>query len=183
MDSAQCLDCSIISSFPVFHLRSKVKLILKQNIYDPWKPTVQTSLFHSVFAGLVSGPSSGEDVGKMSGEEVISLLSHPGNLVIAIFLACVHSVTGLDLLTAFSLLLTVVSFVSLLLQWHCCSSAVTSCSVKFHDKNFSPLSLFPIRNWLSSPSHLTSFFSPGASDLNYFVRGCPCVQFLFRFQI
>ena len=77
---------------------------------------MQTDKSHSVFAGLVSGPSSGEDVGKMSGEEVISLLSHPGNLVIAIFLACVHSVTGLDLLTAFSLLLTVVSFVSLLLQ-------------------------------------------------------------------
>ena len=58
-----------------------------------------------------------EEGGKVAhSDEVICLLSHPGNLVIAIFLACLHSVTGLDLLNAFSLLLTIVSFVSLVLQ-------------------------------------------------------------------
>ena len=57
-----------------------------------------------------------EEGGKVTSDEVISLLSHPGNLVVAIFLACLHSVTGLDLLNAFSLLLTIVSFVSLILQ-------------------------------------------------------------------
>ena len=57
-----------------------------------------------------------EGVKVANSDEVISLLSHPGNLVIAIFLACLHSVTGLDLLNAFSLLLTIVSFVSLILQ-------------------------------------------------------------------
>ena len=58
-----------------------------------------------------------EEGGKgASSGEVISLLSHPGNLVIALLLSCLHSVTGLDLLNVFSLLLTIVSFVSLILQ-------------------------------------------------------------------
>ena len=73
----------------------------------------QTDTF--IIPGVVPGVLP-EEGGKMSSDEVISLLSHPGNLVIAIFLACLHSVTGLDLLNAFSLLLTIVSFVSLILQ-------------------------------------------------------------------
>ena len=77
----------------------------------PGQRTTNTLIMSGALPCLVP-----EEGGKASSEEVISLLSHPGNLVIAIFLACLHSVTGLDLLNAFSLLLTIVSFVSLILQ-------------------------------------------------------------------
>ena len=53
--------------------------------------------------------------GKLSGEVVEEWLSHPAVIVVCYFLACVQSVTGLDVLTAFGVLLTVVSFVSLIL--------------------------------------------------------------------
>ena len=53
--------------------------------------------------------------GKLSGEVVEEWLSHPAVIVVCYFLACVQSVTGLDVLTAFGVLLTVVSFVSLII--------------------------------------------------------------------
>ena len=62
------------------------------------------------------GHFGGLEEGKLSGE-VLEWLSHPAVIVICIFLACVHTVTGLDLLTAFGVLITVVSFVSLIMQW------------------------------------------------------------------
>jgi len=63
----------------------------------------------------IIGHLGGLEEGKLSGE-VLEWLSHPAVIVICIFLACVHTVTGLDLLTAFGVLITVVSFVSLIMQ-------------------------------------------------------------------
>ena len=82
------------------------------------RTTVYTIINYNV-SGL--GSVGGGDVGgcKLTGEAGVFLpliLTHPSTLVIAIFLACVHSVTGLDLLTAFGVLITVVAFVSLLLH-------------------------------------------------------------------
>ena len=67
---------------------------------------------------LISG-GGGEAGGcKLTGEVtgVPGVVSHPATIVITMFLACVHSVTGLDLLTAFSLLITIVTFVSLIIH-------------------------------------------------------------------
>jgi len=61
------------------------------------------------------GHFGGLEEGKLTGE-VLEWLSHPAVIVICIFLACVHTVTGLDLLTAFGILITVVSFVRLIMQ-------------------------------------------------------------------
>merc|ERR1712137_1428522 len=52
----------------------------------------------------------------MSGEPGVLRVAHPWLVVTSLFLACVHQVTGLDLLTAFSVLITVVAFVSLLIH-------------------------------------------------------------------
>ena len=64
------------------------------------------------------GGLGGDEGCKLTGEMlcVSSLLSHPATLVTAIFLACVHTATGLDLLSAFGLLITIVAFVSVLLH-------------------------------------------------------------------
>ena len=53
--------------------------------------------------------------GKVSGEgRVAEWLAHPLLPLVAACLACVHSLTGLDLLTAFGVLLTLVTHLSLL---------------------------------------------------------------------
>ena len=44
------------------------------------------------------------------------LLSSPASLTLALFFACLRHATGIDLLTAFGVLVTVVAYVSLLLH-------------------------------------------------------------------
>jgi hypothetical protein len=56
----------------------------------------------------------GLDEGKASGE-VLRWLDHPATLALAHLLACLHTLTGVDLLTAFGLLLTIVCLLCLLL--------------------------------------------------------------------
>ena len=58
------------------------------------------------------GPSEA----KLSGEAVCEFLGHPAVLVATYLLACVHSHTGLDLLSIFGVLLAVVSYVSIVLS-------------------------------------------------------------------
>lgn len=57
---------------------------------------------------------SGLGEGKLSGE-LGEWLSHPCVVVVCYLLACLNSITGLDFLTAFGVLLTVVSLVSVVL--------------------------------------------------------------------
>ena len=66
-------------------------------------------------AGL-GGLTGDPGVCKLSGEPGVLRVAHPWLVVTSLFLACVHQVTGLDLLTAFSVLITVVAFVSLLIH-------------------------------------------------------------------
>jgi len=61
------------------------------------------------------GHLGGLEEGKLSGE-VVEWLSHPAVIVICIFLACLHNLTGLDLLTVFGIIITVIAFVSLIFQ-------------------------------------------------------------------
>lgn len=61
------------------------------------------------------GHLGGLEEGKLSGE-VVEWMSHPAVIVICIFLACLHSLTGLDLLTVFGIIITVIAFVSLIIQ-------------------------------------------------------------------
>jgi len=61
------------------------------------------------------GHLGGLEEGKLSGE-VMEWMSHPAVIVICIFLACLHNLTGLDLLTVFGIIITVIAFVSLIIQ-------------------------------------------------------------------
>ena len=67
------------------------------------------------------GPTKGcpPEEGKLAGEaklsgEALEWLAHPAVGLLAVCLACLHTLTGLDLLTAFGVLLAVVAHISLL---------------------------------------------------------------------
>ena len=88
---------------------NKIKSIV---LYSP-NLVFDVQIVQPFIAGL-GGLTGDPGVCKLSGEPGVLSVAHPWMIVTSLFLACVHQVTGIDLLTAFSVLITVVAFVSLL---------------------------------------------------------------------